>query len=277
MRRFTLLFFAIFMLLIARAQAPELGVLLGGSYYTGDLNPTKHFNQTKFAAGLFFRNQIRSSDRLTWRMHFMYGEVTADDANSTNLGDVNRNLNFKSRILEFGPLLEIHFLPYEIGSNKRPGTPYLFFGLTYFKMNPMGKYNDDYIELQPLTTEGQGTSQNSNNPYKLNQLSIPLGIGMKVNISNRFALGVEYGVRKTFTDYLDDVSGNYVNAGLLSEEAGSLSASMSDRSLNTEGAFNSNENLSRGNPNNKDWYYFFGMTINFRLVEYTTCKPRRHK
>jgi hypothetical protein len=277
MKRYFITLLITFYSVHSTAQAPELGIMLGGSYYTGDLNPYKHFNSTKFAFGLIYRNQIRSSDRLSWRMHFMYGEVTANDANSTIESNVNRNLNFKSRILEFGPILEIHFLPYEIGSNQRPGTPYLFFGLNYFKMNPKGQYNDDWIELQPLTTEGQGTSLNDKSPYRLNQLSIPMGLGLKVNISNRFSLGMEYGVRKTFTDYIDDVSGNYAHNGQLAEEAGSLSASMADRSLTREGLFGSNEKVARGNPNNKDWYYFFGLTINFRLVEYTTCKPRKHK
>lgn len=274
MKRYLIIFFISIFSLNSWAQAPELGLMLGGSYYTGDLNPYKHFNNTKFAFGIIYRDQIRRSDRLSWRMHFMYGQVTANDANSKIESDKNRNLNFKSTILEFGPILEIHFLPYEIGSTKRPGSPYLFFGLNYFKMNPKGQYNDDWIELQPLSTEGQGTSLSDIKPYRLNQLSIPMGLGLKVNITNRISLGVEYGVRKTFTDYIDDVSGNYVHNGQLAEEAGSLSASMADRSITKHGLFGSNKNVSRGNPNNKDWFYFFGLTINFRLKEYTTCSKK---
>jgi hypothetical protein len=259
------------------SQAPELGLFLGGSYYIGDLNPYQHFYQTKFAGGLIYRNQIMSSDRLTFRMHLFYGKVGANDVDSKFENFNNRNLNFTSTIVEIGPSLEIHFLPYEIGSSKRPGTPYLFFGLNYFKMNPMGMYDNEPIELQPLGTEGQGTSQNPNNPYKLNQLAIPLGIGLKFNLTNRIALGIEYGARKTFTDFLDDVSGTYVNPFLLEEEAGVLSAYMSDRSLNKEGAFGTNTGLSRGNSNNNDWYHFFGMTLNYRVKEYTTCKTKKFK
>jgi hypothetical protein len=259
------------------SQAPELGLFLGGGYYIGDLNPYKHFYQTKFAGGLIYRNQIKSSDRLSFRMHLFYGKVGANDVDSKFEHHVNRNLNFTSTILEIGPALEIHFLPYEIGSSKRPGTPYLFFGLNYFKMNPMGLYNNEPIELQPLGTEGQGTSQNTNQPYKLNQLSIPMGIGLKFNLTNRIALGFEYGARKTFTDYLDDVSGSYVNTNILEEEAGILAAFMSDRSLVTEGAYATNNGLLRGNPNNKDWYHFFGITINYRVKEYTTCKTKKFK
>jgi hypothetical protein len=259
------------------AQAPELGIFLGGGYYIGDLNPYTHFYQTKFAGGLIYRNQIKSSDRLTFRMHLFYGKVGANDADSKFDHHVNRNLNFTSTILEIGPSLEIHFLPYEIGSSKRPGTPYLFFGLNYFKMNPMGLYNNEPLELQPLGTEGQGTSQNANKPYKLNQLSIPLGLGLKFNLNSRIALGIEYGARKTFTDYLDDVSGTYVNSYVLKEEAGVLSAFMSDRSINNEGALGSNQGLTRGNPTNKDWYHFFGVTINYRVKEYTTCKTKKFK
>ncbi len=260
-----------------RAQAvPEIGVVVGGSYYLGDLNPYKHFNNTKFSGTFLYRDQIGRSDRLSYRIHIGFGTVEAFDSESTDPARVNRNLSFRSRILEIGPLIEINFLPYEIGSDKRPFTPYMFLGLTYFKMNPMTQYNDSWIELQSLGTEGQGTEFSDKKPYKLNQLSIPLGLGMRFNMTPRWAIGFEYGIRKTFTDFLDDVSGNYVNPALLSETTGSLSADLSDQSLNNEGSFaNVNgQSVSRGNPNTKDWYVFAGLTLSFRVLEYTTC-PRR--
>lgn len=257
-------------------SVPEIGVFGGGSYYLGDLNPYKHFNHTKPAGAVFFRDQIAKSDRLSYRLQIGYGTVEAFDSESTDPSRVNRNLSFKSSILEIGPMLEINFLPFEIGSNKRPFTPYMFLGITYFKMNPKGQYNGSWVELQSLGTEGQGTAFSDRKLYKLNQISIPVGLGFKFNMTERWAIGLEYGIRKTFTDYLDDVSGNYVNPALLSETNGVLSAEMSDQSLNNEGSFaNVNgQSVSRGNPNTKDWYVFAGVTLSFRVFEYTTC-PRR--
>jgi opacity protein-like surface antigen len=275
--RWILILISLFTFARTSAQSiPELGILAGGSYYLGDLNPYKHFNNTKFSGTLYYRDQIARSDRLAYRIQLGFGTVTANDAESSDPALVNRNLNFQSRILEIGPLLEIHFLPYEIGSDQRPFTPYMFIGATYFKMNPMTQYNGSWVELQSLGTEGQGTDFSDKKPYKLNQISIPLGLGVKVNMTERWAIGLEYGIRKTFTDYLDDVSGNYVNPALLNETNGSLAADLSDQSLNNESRFaNVNgQSVSRGNPNTKDWYVFAGLTLSFRVIEYTTC-PRR--
>lgn len=271
---FTILFSFLY---VARAQnVPELGIMLGGSYYLGDLNPYKHFNNTNLAGTFLYRDKIANNDQLTYRIHIGYGTVEAYDSESSDPALVNRNLNFKSRILEIGPLLEINFLPYEIGSAKLPFTPYMMIGLTYFKMNPMGQYNDDWVELQSLGTEGEGTEYSDHKLYKLNQLSIPIGLGLKFNMTERWAFGLEYGIRKTFTDYLDDVSGNYVNPVLLSATNGTLSAQMSDQSLNNEGSLaNVNgQSVSRGNPNTKDWYVFAGITLSYRLIKYTTCPKR---
>lgn len=250
----------------------ELGLMGGGSYYIGDLNPTKHFNNTKFSAGLIYRS-TNKNDRVAFRMHFFYGSVEASDANSSDPNIQKRNLAFKSSIIEIGPLIEINFVEYEIGSKKKPATPYLFGGITYFRMNPKGMYNNEWTELQPLATEGQETSQNSNSRYKLNQISLPVGMGVKVNLSTRLAFNVEYGIRKTFTDYLDDVSGSYVDPILLSNEAGQLSATMSDPSLSSDGD-QVRVGEDRGNSFTKDWYSFFGVGLSFRLQAYTTCMKK---
>lgn len=256
-------------------RVPEIGILAGGSYYLGDLNPYQHFNHTRPAGAFFYRDQIAGSDRLTYRLQIAFGTVEAYDSESSDPALVNRNLSFKSNILEIGPMIEVHFLPYEIGSDKRPFTPYMFLGLTYFKMNPTGQYNGNWVELQSLGTEGQGTEYNTKGYYKQNQISIPVGAGLKFNMTPRWAFGLEYGIRKTFTDYLDDVSGDYVNPALLAETNGVLSAELSDPSINQQGSLLSSSGISRGNPNNKDWYVFAGITLSFRVIEYTTCPRKR--
>ncbi len=272
MRVFFLIIFSFLIQFNFSQKTSDIGVLLGGGYYVGDINPYQHFYNTKFAGSIFFRDQINKNDRLTYRISASRINLEAFDADFNNDRQINRNLNFKSSITEIAGILEIHFLPYEIGSKRKFGTPYLFFGLSYFKMNPMGKYNDDWIELQSLATEGQGTSANDKNPYKLNQISIPFGVGVKLNINSRIAIGLEYGLRKTFTDYIDDISGDYVNANFLRETNGFLSGELSDQSLNNESTFSSNHGVSRGNPNNKDWFAMAGFTISYRLKAYTTCR-----
>ncbi|MFN3917214.1 MAG: DUF6089 family protein [Flavobacteriales bacterium] len=255
-----------------KAQKPinELGLFLGGSYYIGDLNQT-HFNQTKPAFGLLYR--VNSNEgRLALRLHFMYGTVGAYDSKSKDEFIQNRNLHFRSRIFELGPSVEINYMKYKFGDMKtHVGTAYILLGLTYFRMNPQAELNDGWIDLQPLGTEGQETAQNRNSRYKQNQISIPVGLGLKWNLNDRFAMSVEYGIRKTFTDYLDDVSGYYVNPAQLAVDNGLLSAQYSDPS---SGDVNNIGRL-RGNPSNKDWYTFCGIILSYRLKKATTCHSWR--
>jgi hypothetical protein len=145
-------------------------------------------------------------------------------------------------------------------------TPYMFIGLGVSRINPQTDYNGELIDLQPLGTEGQGSSLNSSDPYSLTQLVIPFGVGFKINVTKRIAVSVEYGLRKTFTDYLDDVGGSYVNNDLLLLENGNLAAQLADRSLGESRAYG-----PRGNSATKDWYSTFGATISFSLGKPGKC------
>ena len=278
MRRIIIILITFFSIINVTAQIPEIGVFGGGAYYIGDLNPYTHFKQTNYAVGVIYRHNF-DNERIALRVQGIYGKVSGNDAKSNDVNQLNRNLNFSSSVLEIGPLIEINFIDYIVGVMSRKKfkfqTPYLFAGITYFKMNPLGTYEGQTVELQPLATEGQETSQNaSQNRYGLKQISIPLGLGYKFNVTKRFAFSLEYGIRKTFTDYLDDVSGRYPDLELLSSEAGQLSAQMSDRTLNEEGYTDLNYGTSRGNSKNKDWYSFFGAIISFRIHDQETCSKR---
>ena len=150
---------------------------------------------------------------------------------------------------------------------KYPISPYFFYEIAYFRMNPVVKNESgDNISLQELGTEGQGSSQNPNKQYKSQQISLPIGIGLKINLSKRFALNFEYGIRKTFTDYLDDVSGTYVNLDLLESENGQLSSELS-KSYGVNG-------LQRGNAQNKDWYAIYGAMLSYRITTNKECKRK---
>lgn len=271
MRRFAVIF--LFSLLsafgpgIAHAQL-EVGVMGGVSYYNGDLNPYKPFFQPHAAGSLFLRNNLNK--RFALRFSATYGMVTGADSLSTNPNLATRNLNFRSRIIEIGPIIEMNFVKFSLGRiDQETASMYLFTGLTYFKMNPQAQFNDEWFDLQSLGTEGQGTSLSSEKEYSLNQLSIPLGIGLKGNVSKRICIGLEFGIRKTFTDYLDDVSGYYVDPVQLASENGPLSAYFSNQS--TESGTGQTSGTLRGNPNTKDWYTFAGLTLSVRLGKTNKC------
>src|SRR3989304_6104795 len=137
-------------------KSSELGIFLGGSYYTGDLNPSGHLNRfTRPAAGALYR--------------------------------VNFNPRFSAKA---------------IGS-----------------------------------------------------------FGMKVNTAKRIGINFEWGLRKTFTDYIDDVSGKYVDPLLIESEKGPVAAALSDKSKEA----GNNAGKQRGNSYTKDWYSFVGVIITFKL------------
>jgi len=250
-------------------RAFEFGFMGGGSYYIGDINPSKHFIYSKPAFGLIGRYNL--STRHSMRFTASYGNVYGADVNAEDSYQINRNLAFSSSVIEIAIGFELDLVKYRINDMRYPISPYFFYELAFFRMNPKVKNSNggDDIVLQELGTEGQGTLLSSKKPYALNQISIPLGIGVKFNIKKRVAISLEYGIRKTFTDYLDDVSGKYVNPFVLSELKGPLAAELADPSLNAQSY--STLGLDRGNSNTKDWYAMYGIMITFKPWKHNVC------
>jgi hypothetical protein len=243
----------------------ELGVLVGGSYYLGDLNRFGHFKKAQLAGGLLFRYNIHS--RAAFRTSFSYMSVKADDAEARFEQQQDRGLSFKSDIWELASGVEFNYFPFQVGHKRYKGTMYLFAELAIFKMNPKTEFEGDDIALQPLGTEGQGTSLNGESKYGLFQLSIPFGFGGRVSVGKRTCIGFEFGVRKTYTDFLDDVkAGSYADYDVILAENGPLAADLSNRSDSRFG--------ERGNASTKDWYFFSGVALTFTLGKPTSCPPR---
>ncbi len=163
-----------------------------------------------------------------------------------------------------GAGVEFNYFPFQLGHDRYKGTAYILAEVALFQMNPVSRYNGELIELQPLGTEGQGTSLNSKKHYSLTQLSIPVGVGAKLSLGSRVGINFEIGLRKTFTDYLDDIGNDeYVDPIILATENGPLSAELSNRSGNVYG--------KRGNSSTKDWYVFSGMMLTIQLGRPGNC------
>ena len=152
--------------------------------------------------------------------------------------------------------------------NERKYSPYVFGGLAVYHFNPYAfNGTDEKIYLKPLSTEGQGLPGYSAKPYSLTQLAIPFGGGMKYAINDKFRLGLELGIRKLFTDYLDDVSGFYADQNDLLANRGQLAVDMSYRADEVAGGNPSypTKGTGRGGPENNDIYYFLGLHLTYRL------------
>lgn len=270
--RFFVLSFFVLLLPPLQAQrhdfigCSELLLSGGGMNYLGDLNNQSALSMPRPAGGVGLRYRI--DNRWALRAEVSMGSV-ACEKDYIEL----RNLSFKSNILELSALAEFNFAPYGSGATESKWTPYLFGGLALFHYNPMASYSlaeggVRWAELQPLCTEGQGSSAYPDRrPYTLTQLCFPFGVGVKFRISKAFSFSAEYGFRKTWTDYLDDVSKTYVGSEVLlsNSEDGVLAAMLADRSGEVVEGYENAPGIKRGDDSLDDWYAYFHISLGINL------------
>jgi hypothetical protein len=269
--RFLIFFFALTLNSLS-AQFSEMGVMVGASYYIGDLNQS-HFKNSNLSTGLIYRYSF--NPRIAFRVNLLLGKVEAYDSQSKNINQVNRNLSFKSNFTELGAMIEVNYYSYVTGDKKSRFTTYIVTGLSFFKMNPKAQYLDVWYELHPLKTEGEGLA-NGPGRYKLDSFALPFGLGAKINLVGRLAISLEYSLRFTATDYLDDVSTTYYDNEVIRDQVGNVAAELADRRLNKEtvqtGIDGNGTGMQRGDSSRKDWYGFAGVFVTVRLGKKpTTC------
>lgn len=238
----------------------EIGVMLGAMNYIGDLNSQSAAGKMNMAGSAILRYDFHS--RWAVQFGFAYGNIEGGNPDAIE----KRNLSFRSQIIEGSLTVQFNFVPYQNGAYAQRFTPYMFAGIGVFGFNPKTQYNGNWYELQPLCTEGQGLAQYPDRkPYSLIQFSIPFGLGFKCRIGKYFTVGAEYGFRKTWTDYLDDVSTTYVEPELLTANTEAMAAILSDRSGEYENNHAYAPGTQRGDDSLNDWYAFFGLSLTVKL------------
>lgn len=237
------------------AQNTHIGFRFGLANYQGDLQERRFtFNQAKMVGSIGARYDL--SEHLTARGFISYGTIKAADAKNKNTSLQQRNLSFESRIKE----LELS-MQYNIFSlNDKWWTPYAFAGVALFNFKPYAfDNNNNKTFLQPLSTEGQGFIAGKDD-YNRTVLTIPFGIGAEYALNEDMRIGLELGYRRTFTDYIDDVSTSYVDQAQLLNARGATAVQMAYRGT---GSYPTAGSL-RGNEKNKDGYYFVQLTFTIR-------------
>jgi hypothetical protein len=212
------------------AQNIEFGVYGGVSNYIGDVSEQKmRFDQFHPSAALMGRYNV--SQRFTLKGMIAYGKVSGADSLASKPKNQMRNTNFNSDIYEFSVHGEYNLIPNKLsGRGGKPFIPYIFGGIGIFHFNPKTSFGGSTYELQPLGTEGQGTTQYNNlKKYDLTTICLPMGFGLKKRISQSFVVGVEAGLRFTFTKYLDDVGGKYANSNVVARAYGPTAGSLANR------------------------------------------------
>ena len=244
----------------------EIGFTVGGMNYIGDLNNQSMFGKVNLAFGGLYR--LNFDERWSLRIDIDYGHVEGGNPDYIE----RRNLSFSSHILEGAVRTEFNFFPFSMRDDHYNWTPYIFGGIGFFTFNPKAYYTDpftgeaDWYELQPLGTEGQGSPLTPDRtPYTLKQLNMPFGIGLKYRPSKSLTLSVEYGFRKTWTDYIDDVSTTYVDNAQLAYYMGDLTAGLADRSGEVEPGYVNAAGIKRGDDSLDDWYAYFNVNLTVKL------------
>jgi hypothetical protein len=246
-----------------KAQRSEMGLSGGVAFYLGDLNATKVFSQVNASAGIFYRYNIDT--RWALRAGLTYGRIAADD----NKTDNPRNLNFRNDIFDVSLMVEVNFLTFFTSNAKYYRfSPYLTAGIAGFFMNPKGHvFGEDgktqWVSLKSLSTEGQGLPDGPK-PYSLASGAFPFGIGFKVALSSKVSLGLEWTMRLSFTDYLDDVKGVYYDNNAIRANIGDRAAYFADPSLPLDGERHV-AGQQRGDANTMDWYSFASVTLSIKL------------
>ena len=244
-------------------RSATISLFTGLMNYQGDLNPSSFkFSHSNFTGGIIFRQPLGRF--FTARAGVNMGTITAADRWNRDYLQ-QRNLSFTTTIREAYAGLELTI--FDLTAKRF--TPYLYGGVAVFHFNPWTTdKNGTKTYLKPLSTEGQGLPEYpTQKPYNLTQLALPFGGGIRFAVSDAFAVGIEFSQRKTFTDYVDDVSSHYVDRDVLLRARGATAVELSfreDEIPNGRPLFPAHGE-QRGTPSEMDWYYFFGLTMECKL------------
>lgn len=271
----------------------EVGINVGPLFFLGDLGGhhgkgttfLKDLNLplTKIMKGVFIT--AYPNEWLGVRAAADIGQLEGEDKiiNTKGVNELwrkQRNLDFRSNIseayiaTEIFPLMLLNSGEEDYKPRLRP---YGVIGVGVFHFNPQGSLTDangnkTWYYLQPFHTEGEGFAEvpQSKN-YSLTQFNIPMGFGAKYYLSDRVNLSLEVLHRKTFTDYIDDVSKNYIDPNLydkyLTPQNAAIARQISDKvfGIVTPGVTRYSPGTQRGNPNQNDAYFSISLKLAVRL------------
>ncbi len=208
--------FSLFCCVTAHAQHLEIGAGGGVNLYKGDILPNIDPRYSKPAGQIFVRHTPGKA--VSFKYALMAGSIAGADQKRTNDPFAQaRNRSFRSGLQEISATIEYNFLDYRSDAKRMPVSPYLFGGIALFHFDP---------------------TENKKPTYPLSGISIPLGVGLKYVLYKNWNLNLEFGARKTFTDFLDDLSGTDIV-----------------------------QPLQNGNPKNKDMYFYSGISISYTFYK----------
>jgi len=251
-----------------QSQTLELGAIVGGANYQGDLASSEFDvlrQQIEFAAGGFLRYNF--NDQLSLRLEILSTDLVGEDSLSSFPTIEQRNLRFFSPLLDASLRVEWHPLA-TIFESESIVSPYLSLGGSFFTFNPQAEYEGIIYELQPLSTEGQGFEGSNTQRYNLYAFSALIGGGIKFKVSEDITIGLEVITHYASTDYLDDVSTTYADFDDLIANTGVIAANLA---YQVDDFFDAEQGspipgILRGNSDINDWFLTGGITISYSII-----------
>lgn len=202
----------------AEAQINEFGLFAGGANYVGEIGPTSYIAPKDLSLGVFYR--WNRSTRHSWRVGFNYGKISSDDADSSVSGRKLRGYSFENSVKDLSLALEFNFFEFNLHEDHFKWTPYMSAGIAY------AWFNEKYMDIGEKEAREYGNGSS---------LAIPMTVGVKAHISRDWVIGLESGVRYSFSDNLDG------------------SNPPDDRY----------SAMRFGNLDSNDWYVFTGFTVSY--------------
>ena len=275
----------------------EIGLGLGPMFFLGDLGGTAgigrdflkdlDFPLTTLSKSIYAN--VYPSEWIGFRIALNHGTLKGDDAEAPNKGGaevdrLQRNLSFKTSVLEAYLAAEIYptvFFEQYDGLEKK-FRPYGIIGIGGYKYNPKAKLDGQWVELHPLRLEGQGMSEYpERKEYSLLQLEVPMGFGFKYYLKENMYVGMEVLHRQLFTDYVDDVSTNYVDPDVFANYLSAADAAKARR-LYYRGTYASAvsnpgniQTFMRGDPTDQDAFFSTILRVGWRLGDDPNKRARR--
>lgn len=167
----------------AKAQDGDLGPIVGGAFYVGEINQSKAFYMPSLIYGAVFKHNFH--ERFSLRIEGIHTTLKGNDANSKYAYQLERNFSFNTTLTDLSAGIEFNFLPFDKSEQfSKYFTPYIFTGLSFLVVSE----NED-----PFT------------------FSVPFTFGMKFAASKKITIGTEMSARKTFTDYLDNIENDVIS------------------------------------------------------------------
>ncbi len=208
------MYLAVFLLTSFNLSAQEkidYGIFAGTSYYMGDLNPSVHYASPWIAAGPIFRYNFNMHNSI--RAHAFYHSLSGSDPDYI---PPNSTTNFNAKFVDLGLDFEFNWKPYRTAYRKTVASPYVFAGLGYGLKVPGG----GVLSVQSKS-----------------HITMPFGLGYKVNVGRWLSAGFEASARKVFSDQVD----GFTNPQL-------------DDKFRPFG--------------NNDWYFFTGVFVTYKIFKF---------